>query len=521
MKHKDSHMSDLVRLELQPLGKTLTVPRHTPLQEVLFEHGVEFPCGGRGRCRGCKVKVVSGHLAATPEQALRLSAQELAAGWRLACRCSTDEDLVLDLAQWEAAILADNSVFEFTPQPGLGMAVDLGTTTLVAQLLDLTTGHVLGVRTALNDQARHGADIMSRINFALADNRLEVQATIVRHHNGPMVDDLLTIAQRPVSELRHITVVGNTAMHHLFCKLDPHPLSHYPFEPVQDGLQIFTPPELGWRDGQFDVRFLPCLGGFVGSDILAGILATHLHQSQDLSMLIDLGTNGEIVLGNQEKMLCASTAAGPAFEGARISMGMRAATGAISEIFLDNGRMVCRVLGGGPPRGICGSGLVDAVAACLELGQIQPSGRFANKSQDLLLSVPVKLTQADVRELQLAKGAIAAGIRILLEFWGATITDVRQVYLAGAFGNYINRENACRIGLFSFGPEQVQPSGNTALLGAKLALFEAHHTPSDYRDIRRRVKHLSLSADPRFQEVYLEEMQFPAPVSASLTTSAG
>ena len=167
------------------------------------------------------------------------------------------------------------------------------------------------------------------------------------------------------------------------------------------------------------MRFLPCLGSFVGSDILAGLLATKLHESERLAALIDLGTNGEIVVGNRERMLCASTAAGPAFEGARISMGMRAATGAISEVRVRDGGLECHVLGNVAPRGICGSGLVDAVAAGLELGWISPKGRLAN-GDSLALAGPVSLNQWDVRELQLAKGAIAAGLRILLEQWGAT-----------------------------------------------------------------------------------------------------
>jgi uncharacterized 2Fe-2S/4Fe-4S cluster protein (DUF4445 family) len=228
--------------------------------------------------------------------------------------------------------------------------------------------------------------------------------------------------------------------------------------------------------------------------------------------LIDLGTNGEIVLGNRHRMLCTSTAAGPAFEGARISMGMRAATGAISEVWANGASLSCRVLGGGAPRGICGSGLVDAVAVALNLGNIMGSGRLADKKQDLTILAPVKITQADVRELQLAKGAIAAGIRILIEQWGATDKDVAHVYLAGAFGNYINRENARRIGLYGFGSDRIKPAGNTALLGAKLALFapwDANGKPEDYAAIRSIVRHVSLSADPHFQDIYMEEMSFP------------
>ena len=185
--------------------------------------------------------------------------------------------------------------------------------------------------------------------------------------------------------------------------------------------------------------------------------------------MLDLGTNGEIVLGDRTRILCTSTAAGPAFEGARISMGMRAATGAISEVHVEGGELHCHVIGGGAPRGICGSGLVDAAAAGLQLGWLAPSGRLA-QGDSVTLAEPVSLTQKDIRELQLAKGAIAAGLRILLEQWGATESDLAQVYLAGAFGNYMNLSSAERIGLLHVPEERVVPAGNTALRGAKLAL---------------------------------------------------
>jgi uncharacterized 2Fe-2S/4Fe-4S cluster protein (DUF4445 family) len=227
-----------------------------------------------------------------------------------------------------------------------------------------------------------------------------------------------------------------------------------------------------------------------------------------VAVLIDLGTNGEIVVGNRERMLCASTAAGPAFEGARISMGMRAATGAISEVRARDGQFECRVLGNVAPRGICGSGLVDAVAVGLDLGRISPMGRLA-KGDPLTLAAPVTLNQWDVRELQLAKGAIAAGLRILLEQWGATKDQLAQVFLAGAFGNYINYTSARRIGLLDFPAEKVRPSGNTALLGAKLALFSLPEHDGAYPQTLAKVKHVSLNEDARFQEVFVEEMVFP------------
>ncbi len=496
-----------VRIRLMPLGASFEVERGTPLQDVLFSYGVEFPCGGRGKCRRCRVRVVEGALEATEAEKTLLSAAELAAGWRLACHARAEAPVTLDIAQWDAAILADDSEFEFTPGEGLGIAVDLGTTTLVAQLLDLRTGHVLAVRTALNPQAAHGADVMSRVQFALDAEGRGRLGSLVRARIGALARELVETANAPGGAVRDVTVVGNTVMHHLFCGIDVEPLSHVPFEPVRDGLEMFRASELGWEvPGDPCVRFLPCLGGFVGSDILAGLLATKIDRADTLAGLIDLGTNGEIVFGTKKRMVCASAAAGPAFEGGRISLGMRAATGAIAEVSMSDGALHCRVLGDGKPRGICGSGLVDAAACGLDLGLVQAGGRLANGLRALPVCDPVALTQADIRELQLAKGAVAAGIRIVLKRLGARIEDVACVYLAGAFGNYVNRESARRIGLFAFPDERIQPAGNTALLGAKLALFDPG---IDFDSIRRRVEHISLAADAEFQEIYVAEMSFP------------
>lgn len=388
------------------------------------------------------------------------------------------------------------------------MAVDLGTTTVVAQLLELSSGNVLAVRMGLNAQAQHGADIMSRIDFAVNGGQARLEQ-LIRQQIGRLIEDLLETVPERAAELKDVVIVGNSAMHHLFCGISVEPLSRSPFEPEQDGLQRFAAKTLGWTlAGAPEARFLPCLGSFVGSDILAGLLATGLHESEDLTALIDLGTNGEIVVGTRDRMLCASTAAGPAFEGARISMGMRAATGAISEVRLEEGRLQCRVLGQTPPRGICGSGLVDAVAAGLDLGWVKPNGRLADRDV-LEVSPPVVLKPGDIRELQLAKGAIAAGLRLLMQQWGAPLEDLHRVYLAGAFGNYISRAGARRIGMLPFPPEKVTPTGNSALHGAKIALFNLPREEGAYRDIRAKTRHVPLNDDPNFMDIFVDELSFP------------
>lgn len=494
-------------LKLSPAGLELEVPSGTRLQDVLFAQGVEFPCGGRGRCKGCRVKVLRGELPVGVEEKNLLTPAEIASGWRLSCRHAITADLELELAQWEASILTDHTAFSFTPSEGLGIAIDLGTTTIAAQLLDLQTGNVLAVQTALNAQARHGGDVMSRVEFAMHSRQAELQR-LAREQLGEMIAQLLSANSKykiQNSKLNRVVIVGNTVMHHLFCGVNIAPLAASPFQPEQPGRFQFFPRELGWDlPDAASVEFLPCLGGFVGSDILAGIVATGLHESRELVALMDLGTNGEVVVGHRDKMLCTSTAAGPAFEGARISQGMRAATGAISEVRVEDNFLSCRVIGGGAARGICGSGLVDAVAAGLELEWIHPSGRMANR-REMPLAENVKLLASDVRELQLAKGTIAAGLKMLAKNFGATLDDLKQVHLAGAFGNYISRASAQKIGLLRLPLNRVEHAGNTALLGAKMALFDA---PEKWDALARRVEHVSLHEDVSFQDIYAAEMRF-------------
>jgi uncharacterized 2Fe-2S/4Fe-4S cluster protein (DUF4445 family) len=497
------------RIILWPTRVELSAPAGTPLRDLLFEQGVEFPCGGQGRCRGCRIRVLKGKAEVNRAQEERLSPEEIAQGWRLACQSAVEGELEIELRQWDAAILVDDTPFAFRPREGLGVAVDLGTTTLVAQLLDLATGKVLAVSTALNAQARYGADVMSRLHFAVLGGGQHQLETLIRQQIGALIEQLLFSARKQGAEIADIVVVGNTVMHHFFCGIAAEPLAHYPFEPAEGGLQTFRSRALGWQlAGDPLVRFLPCLGGFVGSDVLAGILAAKLTEHDDLVGLVDLGTNGEIVIGNKEGLLCASTAAGPAFEGAKISMGMRASTGAISQVTVNRDRVLhCRVIGDGTPRGLCGSGLVDAVAAGLELGVIATSGRFSNDGASWMLAAPVALTQNDIRELQLAKAAVAAGIKLLMQKRGAK--ELTRLYLAGAFGNYIDRASARRIGLIDFPPDRVEAAGNTALLGAKLALFSLDSEDGSYAGVRRRVEHVALNAEPSFQDVFVEELAFP------------
>jgi len=496
-------MNDVVTIRLCPLDVSFAAKRGSSLQSSLAAYGVEFPCAGVRTCGGCRIRVLSGTPTATAWDRDRLSDAELADGWRLACRMHAESNLLLYVGDPSAPILADGSQVAGGVCKGLGIAIDLGSTTVAAQLIDRANGEILGVRTGLNPQVEQGADIMSRVRFALSSGDL---TDAIRRFLGDMVRDLA--AGREIAE---VVLVGNTVMHHLFCGLDIEPLSHRPFVSSALGEQCFRAADLGWKlPDATSIRFLPCLGGFVGSDILAGIAAVDLCRDEALRVLVDLGTNGEVVLGNHDRVLVASTAAGTAFEAGGIHRGMRAASGAIAHVAVaKDGRLDCEVIGGGSPQGICGSGLVDAVACGLALGSILPSGRIADGSRVFPVAGDIALHQADVRELQLAKAAIAAGLRILLKHWGASMADVEALYLAGAFGNYLEVDSARRLGLLECPREVVTISGNTALRGAK-QILAGKAAPS-----LTKIQHVMLAADAGFEDLFISCMGFPSPEEES------
>ena len=467
-----------MRLELHPgAGRTLA--------GQLFAAGVEFPCGGQSACGGCRVRVVSGDVPVTEAMRGALSAGELREGWRLACCATASASVAVEVEQWSLRALADNTSVPIEPRAGRGAAIDLGTTTLVVQVVDLASGEVLRVETEINPQARHGADVMSRLQYDL--RRPGELGRSVRQALGRMLGG---------EPLREILVAGNTAMHHLFCGLDVGPLTHAPFQSPTLEARRFDAADLGWPG---PAGFLPCLGGFVGSDLLCGIVATRLDERTQPCALFDIGTNGEVVVGSERGILCASTAAGPALEGGRIGAGMRAGAGAIDAIQVRGGGLDCHVIGGGAARGICGSGLVDAVACGLRLGLIGASGRLAGAGNRIPLAGGVVLTQGDIRELQLAKGAMAAGLSLLAG------GGVEKLFLAGAFGNYIRQASARAIGLLPC-DVAVEPVGNSSLRGASTLLLAPSTRQARLRRIAALARHVELSSDPGFQSRFAERM---------------
>lgn len=397
-------------IRLHPLGKKLFANDKTPLIDVLHGFGIEFPCGGKGTCGKCKVRLLDGEIKTTDAHQRKIEQLGLSREWRLACFSQCTDDITLEIEQFNHLILAEDSEFDFVPQKGFGVAIDLGITTVVAQLIDLSSARVLAVETMLNPQVKFGADLISRIQACL-DGHVAEMTRIIRSAIGTMIELML---KKHEVDLQKVVLVGNTAMQLIFCSCDVSPLAMYPFHTDNLGLKFFLSEQLGWKFQVSEtVKFYPSIGSFVGSDILAGIVATGLCYKENYTALIDLGTNGEIVIGNKTQIVCASTAAGPAFEGSNISMGMRAVTGAISSLSLDVENIEAHVIGNTSPKGICGSGLIDAIAILRKLDKIGLFGEINSGEDHIKLTGEIVLTQKDINEFQLAKAAIAAGLTIL------------------------------------------------------------------------------------------------------------
>jgi uncharacterized 2Fe-2S/4Fe-4S cluster protein (DUF4445 family) len=420
------------------------------------------------------------------------------------------------------------------------VAFDIGTTTVVGTLLDLHSGAECAIVSRMNPQVGFGDDVLSRISHAggSAEGLADLRDAVVGEVNA-MLASLCSSAGVAREQVYEAVFSGNTTMQHLLCGIDPMQLGQAPFAPVFARGLLLAASELGIAIHPRGAAYVfPVIGGFVGGDTVAGMLATQLISGEGPTLMVDIGTNGEIVLAHNGAIQAASTAAGPAFEGARISCGMRATRGAIEKVIVD-GDVRCSVIDDAPPVGLCGSGLIDLVAQLLDAGIVLSDGRLlppealpeqipegvrrrvrrnAADEVEFVLAEDearaVTLNQRDVRELQLATGAIRAGIAILLRNAGLEVSDLRQVLIAGGFGSFIRRSHAQRVGLLphELDHRRIRYVGNTSLSGARWALLSTG-SREEAEGLARRAHHVELGNDMDFALEFAMAMTFPDSVA--------
>ena len=604
-----------VTINIPQLKKTLHSASNFSLLEILNKDEIMTyaPCGGRGTCGKCKVKVSGDANCMTDEEKKYLSNDEINRNIRLACKTYINSEITVDLiknntvnnskeniktvkqynvnsriskvvikpqhpslkhsfsiAECISTQINDNNI-EIgidvlkhisdtincskevtvtlygnelidvengnTEKIKYGVAIDIGTTTIACYLIDLNTGRQIGIQSLQNPQTGYGADIISRINYCIENkDGLKTLNKTIKNALNTVIKEVSKKANIDTRYIYECVLVGNTAMNHLFLGLNPISLSVLPFNPVTKKMITLNAKsaDITGISTNGKVVFLPNIGGFVGSDIIGGMIAADLKNATGNRLLIDLGTNGEIVLSTPKEKLACSTAAGPAFEGARIKNGMQAFSGAINSVGFDGNDIYFTSIDNQKPKGICGSGLIDVISIFLKTGIIDESGKIINpenisnkklssriivngRKKEVILvfenntddNTAITVTQKDIREIQLAKGAVRSGINILLKLAGITYNEIDKVLLTGAFGNFINKENAHGIGLFPDVPlEKVLSLGNAAGEGAKMTLCNKNIISTDIDYYMSNTRHIEISTHPDFQDEFINGMCF-------------
>jgi uncharacterized 2Fe-2S/4Fe-4S cluster protein (DUF4445 family) len=591
----------VLKVLVEPIGVTVEVASGDTLLAAVSSAAVGLPvdCAGRGTCGKCRVRLGAGELSPpTSVELLKLTPEQRADGWRLACQAKplsarvsvevretagrrqmltasklthgearpavSKQAVSLPRAAFEdarsdrqrvreelGATSVPLSVLRKLPTvlregrfsatatmyqgclidiearhadlSAYGAAVDIGTSKIIVYLMDLQEGHLIDQEAMENPQMRYGEDVMSRITEALDEDAL---LDLTRLAAEGISEVLATLCARQEISAQHVydmVIVGNTAMHHLALGLSPLGLTGAPFAPALDEPLSARAADLGVAmNPEGRVYFMPPIAGFVGSDCLAVIAATHLEAKRLPAMAVDIGTNTEIALVKDGNVSVTSCASGPAFEGYQITCGMKATEGAIERVaFTADGRpRNIQTIGRAAPVGICGSGVVDILAGLIAGGVVDKSGlmqehervRRGARGLEYLVAEgahgDIVFTQRDVRALQLAKGAIAAGWSLLLSNAGLAPEDLRHVFVAGAFGNYLGLDNALAIGLLPpIATKRIAFVGNAAGVGAQMALIDVRQR-ARIAELRRRITFCELAMDSQFHEVFLREMSF-------------
>ncbi len=613
-----------VRLHFTPADKSYAVPPGVTVFDAASWNGIaiDSTCGGHGTCKKCKVQVTGGHVPASRLDARAFGAEQLASGWRLACRAAATTDLRIDVpplatrpkaatvgvgrqvilrpavqkrfVQLVEPTLADqrpdlqrltDAIDDLELRPSLhalrrlprtlrdgdfavtavvvddllidvepgdttatrhAIAFDLGTTTVVATLLDLGTGTPVAVASMLNAQQPFGADVITRISATMLDPAaLQRMQALAGQTLDTLITDVCTEAGIDRTSVYELAVAGNATMTALLLGIDPEALGVAPFVLSAEAFSSLSAAEVGIAvHPAAPVQVFPALGAYVGGDIVAGMLASGMDRDKRLRLFIDVGTNCEIVLSDGATILATAAPAGPAFEGGAIRCGMRAAPGAIETVAIGSDDVSVQVIGDGgpdsdtvPPAGLCGSGLVDAVAELVRVGLLDSSGRFVPEEQaavmqpgvaDRLTRVgeervfvlswlgehgevadSVYVSQRDVRELQFAKAAISTGWSLLCAELDVDPRDIQQVLLAGSFGSYLSPGNAVRIGLVPQLPVlRIVSAGNVAGEGAKMTLLSVPER-AGAATLLREVRYVELSDRTDFNDRFVDQLAFP------------
>jgi len=484
-------------------------------------------CGGNGKCRKCRIRVLEGKINISEEDRKSFSEEELSMGMRLACCARPSENCTIEICQedesdFHVVGIKSGEVNENGRMTGdlhqCGIAIDIGTTTLALSLLDLERGRVLDTYTTMNHQRKFGADVITRMQAACSGQETMLQESI-RKDLKTGISDLLKKNKLTSEKLKKIAVAGNTTMLHLLMGYSCEGLGIYPFTPVTLKLEkrkfseVFGTTEI---PDETEVFLLPGNSTYVGADIMSGLYSCGFHKNEKICVLIDLGTNGEMAVGNKDKIMVTSTAAGPAFEGGNIEWGVGSIAGAVCGVQIENNQALITTIEDKPPAGICGTGVIETMAELVRNNLVDETGVLEEEYFENGFPIAqnaegktIVFTQKDVREIQLAKSAVRAGLETLLLRYGVTKEQIDQVYLAGGFGYYLKIDKAVQIGMLPAELEQKTIAvGNTSLSGAVQFLLHEEEAKSILTELAEKGEEIQLSSDRNFNDLYMDNMMF-------------
>lgn len=530
----------MVRIIVKQMSRPIACEDGADLLDPLLEGGayVDNPCSGRGICGKCKVRILSGQTCElSGTERVLLKEQEIREGIRLACMTEVFGDVEVELLKKERRheVLTRGYLPEFERDSfdgGYGIVIDIGTTTVVTALIDLASGEELANASMINAQKRYGLDVLTRITYEyehLQTGVQELQDAIVRSVNG-MIAEVCREAKAAKEEIREIDVAANCTMMHMLLGVDARSIGRAPYRPEFTEARWLLASEIGIEAGKDTLLYcLPQVSGYIGADIVAGAYVCELQKASGHVLFIDIGTNGEIVLACRGRILCCSCAAGPALEGMNISSGMRAAEGAVEDVRITPEGIRIKVIGDQKPAGICGSGILAAVRELLKAGLVKKTGAFIKKEkleeddyrypmlrvngtkrEFLLNETPeILVTQGDVRQVQLAKGAILSGFTALLGKAGITMEELDQVMIAGQFGAHLPAESLTGTGIL---PEAVKDRlvyvGNSSKTGAYMALMSGK-AKREIEELASKMEYLELAGTENYERIFTDSMIFP------------
>ena len=506
-------------------GRKLSCRQGETVLQAFIRQGQRLAavCGGRGVCGKCKIQVLQGSLPVTPEDEKFFSPQELEKGYRLSCRAVPDSSCTLRMCfdtEDSFEVLNDYGGEEASVEgmagEGYVIGIDIGTTTIAMQLLGAQSRAVKGSYTTINHQRRFGADVISRIEASNQGKGPELQLSI----REDLLEGIRSLVKKSgifPSSLQKVGIGGNTTMIHLLMGYDCHTLGVAPFTPVNiNTIRGSFQELLGSGEFSCPVVIFPGISTYVGGDIVAGLYHCGFDKKERPCVFLDLGTNGEIAVGNRDRILSTATAAGPAFEGGNVTFGVGSIHGAICSVTMESpDKVQVKTIGDQPPVGICGTGIIELMAQLLRLEIVDETGRMDEDFEDEFPLVKtsdgemISFYQKDVREIQLAKSAVRAGMETLLQKYGASYDEIEKIYVAGGFGNKMNVESAAAIGLLPVElKEKFVSVGNSCLGGVIDSLFDSQ-AEEKISEILKASHEVNLGSDPIFNEQYMEHMMFP------------